>query len=313
MSQTSFSEVKRNDPCPICNKPKWCSISADKHFIICRHEVNGAVKIKKDKNGSEYFVHLYPGVDAFPPTKKSSGPKIKMEDVPRAHPDDLHKVNTALLANLTLSEPHKQNLIQRGLVEAEIIRRQYKTLPIMGRQSVAKKLIGELGEELCKTVPGFIKKAPDKDWTLAGAAGILIPVRDVKGRIIALKTRVDKPLNDQRYFYVSSYKYGGPGPGNPVHVPAFFDEVYQGAIVRVTEGELKADVAQVLSGTLTISVAGVQSWQTAFPVLSALDARIVVIAFDKDARGNKNVGACLRAFADAVLKNGYKMEVETWN
>ena len=42
-----------------------------------------------------------------------------------------------------------------------------------------------------------------------------------------------------------------------------------GDTIRLTEGELKADVATVLSGILTVSIPGVAMWRKALPVLQA--------------------------------------------
>ena len=58
-----------------------------------------------------------------------------------------------------------------------------------------------------------------------------------------------------KYLYVSSAKHGGPGPGAPAHLP--YGSTAPAAIVRVTEGALKADVAQALSGLPTSGLPGV--------------------------------------------------------
>ena len=77
--------------------------------------------------------------------------------------------------------------------------------------------------------------------------------RDLQTRIIALKVRADGG-DGPRYSSVSSYNHGGAGAGAHVHVPVFDGDC---TIVRVTEGELKADVATVLSGILTLGLPGV--------------------------------------------------------
>ena len=80
------------------------------------------------------------------------------------------------------------------------------------------------------------------EWvSLAGPAGLLIPVRDVRRLIVALKVRVDEPIGGTKYPYVSSKGYGGPGPGSPVHVPLFSGDT---TTVRMTEGELRVTSPQ---------------------------------------------------------------------
>jgi hypothetical protein len=84
---------------------------------------------------------------------------------------------------------------------------------------------------------------------------MLIPIRDLSSRIVALKVRRDDPAEDgPRYVYLSSVGHGGPGPGSPVHVP--LGTVALDGVARVTEGELKADLAAALSGLPTIGPAG---------------------------------------------------------
>src|SRR5207245_1887547 len=104
--------------------------------------------------------------------------------------------------------------------------------------------------------------------------------------------------------------HGGPGPGAPVHVPlhAFSTE----APVRITEGELKADVATVLSGVLTIAMPGVSVWRQALPALQDLQATRVLLAFDADWRTNPHVAQALGHAASALVEAGYEVQVEDW-
>lgn len=106
---------------------------------------------------------------------------------------------------------------------------------------------------------------------------------------------------------MSSKTHGGPGPGAQVHVP-----LHTGGreTVRITEGELKGDVATVLSRILTISIPGVGNWQTALPVLEALQPRQVLLAFDSDWRKNSHVALAL---AFALLRARYRLFTEDWH
>ena len=111
-------------------------------------------------------------------------------------------------------------------------------------------------------MPGLYENEAGR-WSVAGAAGMLVPVRNIEGRIVALKIRADE-AEGSKYTYLSSTKYGGPGPGSQVHVP-LHDELDLN-VVRLTEGELKADVATALAGMLTVSTPGVSSWRQALEV-----------------------------------------------
>jgi hypothetical protein len=204
-------------------------------------------------------------------------------------------------------------LQQRGLGDSEIHRRQYGTLPLQGRAALARKIVPWWGADLCAQVPGFYEAERDgrRYWTLAGAAGLLIPVRNLDGLIVALKVRADDPAAGQKYTTVSSKKYGGTSPGAHVHVPLYDGQ--RGETIRLTEGELKADVATTLSGILTVSVPGVAMWDKALPVLQTLRPQWVLLAFDADWRTNPHVAEALGKVGFELIKTGYEVQVEVWD
>jgi DNA primase len=170
-------------------------------------------------------------------------------------------VYQALLAQLPLSQAHREQLRGRGLPDDRIDRGGYGTMPRDGRTCarVAAQLAEHFGGALL-TVPGIIGRERDgRRWlTLAGGAGLLVPCRDLAGRIVALKVRRDDPGGRRCYLYLSS-RPDGAGPGAPVHVPLGITA--PAAVVRVTEGELKADVSYLLSEIPTISAPGASSWR----------------------------------------------------
>jgi hypothetical protein len=161
-------------------------------------------------------------------------------------------------------------------------------------------------------VPGFVWKQGNgrRYPTVAGDAGLLIPCRNVEGKIVALKVRRDDDDTGPKYRYISSTLRGGPGPGTPVHVPAGTAAPLKA--VRLTEGELKADVATVLSGLPTISVPGVSNWRPAIEVLNALGAESVRLAIDTDCQTNLTVAKEFKACATGLVADGFSVELETW-
>src|SRR5205814_2356408 len=78
-------------------------------------------------------------------------------------------------------------------------------------------------------------------------------------------------------------------------------------VMRITEGELKADVAAALSGVLTISVPGVSAWRGALSVLRTLAPARVVLAFDADAATNPHVARAAEATAEALAVEGWEV------
>ena len=216
----SWRSVGVNQPCPICAKSTWCRISPDGARVACRRQEHGAFKSKTDKNGTPVYLHrLDVPVGQFNSNGGSSEFTVGLTDKPLGA-DRLHAIYTALLSNLPLSKSHRENLQKRGLEDAEIDRRQYRTWPRQGRTRLAQQLRERFGDEVLR-VPGIIQKHGENCpyLSLAGPAGLVVPVRDLKARIVALKIRRDESHGAGKYHYLSSSKFGGLGPGSPVHVP----------------------------------------------------------------------------------------------
>lgn len=303
-----WRSVSAAHPCPICGKTDWCSISIDGLLAACRRVDEGATKTKIDKQGAPYHLHR---LDGTPGPEHVLLPKPASAEVQRADGDSLHSVYSALLARLLLLPAHRDNLRRRGLTDAEIDRRGYRSLPVTGRARIARELHGRFGDAAL-SVPGFVVKEKNarKYVTLAGAAGLLIPVRDATGRIVALKIRRDDVDGKMRYCCLSSKNQGGAGPGSPVHVPLGIQTPAK--VVRLTEGELKADVALALSGLTTISIAGVGNWRPAMDTLKSLGCNTVRLSLDADAATKTLVARALRDCAAGHAGEGFTVELERW-
>ena len=88
-----------------------------------------------------------------------------------------------MLSFLTLSERHRENLLERGLSEERIERNGYRSMPeTPAQRRLLAKLVGSSYELL--GIPGFYTR--NGQWTLAGPNGFLIPVRDKDGLIQGL-------------------------------------------------------------------------------------------------------------------------------
>ena len=307
MSGNGWRSVSAESPCYVCGKPDWCSVSSDGEKAICRREGSGASEHKVDTSGVDYWLHRLKD-QPVESAATDDGP----EDPERAGPETLDRVYGALLDELALIHAHRQDLHRRGLSEGQIGRGGYRTLPAGGRDLLAARLLERFGPEVCSQVPGLYKKGGESArWSVAGAAGMLVPARDADGRVVALKVRADDPGNGSKYSYMSSSNYGGPGPGSPLHVP-LLEEAVPGTAARLTEGELQADVATALSGMLSVSVPGVSSWRKALPVLKELGFAQVHLAFDADASRNSNVARALSGAFGALDEQGFEVVLETW-
>ena len=128
--------------------------------------------------------------------------------------------------------------------------------------------------------------------------GLLVPVRDPRGRIIALKIRRDDSKDGPKYLSITSAEDGGPSPGSPPHVPP--GTPAETVNIRLTEGELKADISWKKSGMPTLGVSGVSNWRPCLPILETMGVRAVYVAFDADAWTKAGVGRELAACVDGL-------------
>jgi DNA primase len=301
-----WRNVTRPTPCPICRRPDWCSFSTELELVACRRLPSD--RERSDRNGARFWLHRLRDCAVV---LRETETRLPAAGAPRACIDVLHAVYSALLAALSLSPAHRDNLRQRGLPDREIDRRGYRTLPSRGRGRLAKRLLHQFGADVCSGVPGlFLHEESDTPWwSVAGTSGLVIPARDISGRIQGLRLRSDDP-EGARYSWMSSRKHGGPTPGACVHVPLYSGQF---DVVRLTEGELKADVSTVLAGTLTISVPGVTNYPLALAVLEALQVRRALLAFDADARYKPTVARALAGAMAALQANGFEVAMECWS
>jgi hypothetical protein len=284
-------------PCPVCrkeNKSGWCSRTVDGKVVCCRVQEEGSYASKEDVNGAPFYLHYCADGEPVPDW---SGYHASYAD--RAHPNRLDEVYGRLLGMLGLEAGHKENLLKRGLKDEEIDSAGYRTLPARGRRDIASALKKSVGEKLLLKVPGIVSK--DGILTVRGKSGLVIPVRDEMGRVVALKVRADEPGDGPRYHYLSSKQFGGPGPGSPVHVPPF-PPADGWETIRITEGELKADVLSARTRVLTLGAPGVALWRPALALAQMPAPKKIIIAFDADARGKPEVARALKECYRAVCE-----------
>jgi hypothetical protein len=305
-----WQRVNRKEPCPICGKPDWCRVSNDGQWVICRRLDTGEGHRKVDKIGIEYWVYrLKDGpalvqLSPMPPSRTSA--ECATDEV-------LDGVYRTLLQSLSLSTQHRAQLTRRGLQGREIALRQYRSLPHQGRADLAKRLVERFGETICARVPGLYVREQDQRrwWSLAGAPGLVVPVRRASGRIVALTIRSDDPEAPSRYSVISSAKYHGPSPGSPIHVPLASSASTE--VIRLTEGFLKADIATTLSNLHTIGLPGVSMWPAALPFLQTINQPIIRLAFDMDVSRNLQVALALRHAARTLQREGFRVQLELWD
>lgn len=215
-----------------------------------------------------------------------------------------HAVYSELLEKLEIGTAHFDDLKRRGLTGKEINQRGYKSTDSAKIRQAVDVLLAKHERKILLTVPGF----QDKNGSVLffAGSGCLIPVRDTDGSVIALKLRRDDGAPGAKYTWVSSKD---ASCGSPVHVPLGIKPPLQE--VRVTEGELKADVSTFLSNLPTVSAPGVGNWGLTIPTLKKLAVKKVLIAFDQDGKSGT-----LKAMEKAILGlagAGFEVALEWWD
>ena len=173
-----------------------------------------------------------------------------------------------LMARWGLSAAHRQALRQRGLSDRGMARSLFASVA-PGPAPVQPAQAG---------VPGFVRRGAH--WYVAGPAGLAIPVRALTGEIQALQIRVDAPATGSgKYRWFSTpHQPGGASSEAPIHVARGVDD-----IVWITEGPLKAIVAQDRLRHTVLGVPGITAWSGVPAILAALRPARVILAFDQDA------------------------------
>ena len=318
-------------PCPLCGDHN--KLDSDRFrvtrgdsvpvLIACRRCLDDLQGDARAKRVDELTRAVF-GDAASLPVRSGNGSKPVKAGIQIAHANTLDRAYRLVLDRLTLSERHRENLRRRGLSESIIELAQYRTLPEGRGDAIAGALLDELGEDARK-VPGV----HPVEHRFIAYPGLIIPVHNAQSRIVALRVRQDE--GEPRYSFVSSASVEpGPGPGAPAHVPVMRpkaetrkdmttgDVVECHPEVRITEGELKADVATALSieredsPLLTIGLNGPSAFEAAIPVFKALGTETAIVDLDSDERENRAVAGALRRTVDGLREAGFGVELETW-
>ncbi len=288
--------------------------------MLCRNESNGAVQTKTDTTGTEFYIHVInPDVSYSRDDGDTAGFGPGPDSAPDAERSSVEIIDKAyrlLLSELTLSDFHRDLLRSRKMSDEQIKRGGYRSFPFENRIRIADKIADRIGEANARGVPGMWVKQDEESgrsyWKLSGWKGLLIPLRNGNEQIVALKVRDDEKKGDGKYTYVSSRAHGGASAIQSVHVPL---GVVPGDVVRITEGELKADIATALSGVPTLSIPGVSNYQLVLPMLDT--DTLVRVAFDADHAtkpiDKPTVALALVELCRALYRRGLKWELEVWD
>lgn len=208
-----------------------------------------------------------------------------------------NEVYRALLSMLPLEEKHRQDLIHRGMTEAQIREFGVKSLPTVGLSSIPQYLM-ERGYSL-KGIPLFGRKGGRWQLCLQGRqSGYFIPYYDRQGRIEQLQIRYDidfqqgmseqdiQSLKNRRYRWASSNGYEDGAAARNIPFWGRIGLFKNSPFMCVTEGGLKASVASYISGDWFCAIPGVSCYDAFHQICkyAKRTGKTLVEAFDMDGK-----------------------------
>lgn len=298
-----FTDVHR---CVLCGRPKTCSVTGDGSIVWCKNAQSETPSKSGIADGWLHFLD-----DARRTTVKSWNlPAIPLA-TRAGSAEILDAVYSEMLGLFSLEPHHRANLTERGLTAEQIELGQYRSLPPRSRHEEGARLSRLFSDGQLSQVPGMFQR--NGAWTIGGQAGLLVPVRDIHARVVGLKIRLDEAqAKGGRYRYLTSSTHGGAKAELVVHVPAWVDP-WGAPVVRITEGELKADVASALLGSPVIGIPGVKSWPLGRDAALALRPARVIVAMDMDRRSSADVGAAQDQLVKTLRGAGLRVAAESWD
>lgn len=305
--------------CPCCDdssRKKHLNINLRKEVFRCpKCGVSGGIfdlyslytGIPRDKVRKALAERLGSPDIVKQPKQKIVVPEV--QECPITDVEARHATYTALLSKLSLAEDHMDNLLNRGLTNDDITRLGYKTTPVVGMSAIARQLHSE-GYYL-SGVPGFYRN-DENEWSfIHESRGILIPVRDVQGRIQGLQIRRDN-VTRRKFRWVSSKdRQDGCGAEGWTHLVGPVRR-----LVILTEGPMKADVINALTGATVLAVPGVNALthlELALEELRKLGLEEIKTAFDMDMLTNFHVQGAYNSLLLLLDEMNFKFGSYIWD
>ena len=309
-TRNGWQRVSKSEPCPVCNGPDNCSVSSDRNAVWCGRQDAGSLR----QNAGGQWLHIVGQSDSPRPVIQPAS-----DSIAAAGPELRDRVYVSLIAILDLEDRHRQDLLDRGMSAATIASGMYRSLPASGRGHLVRQLLKVFDSETLETIPGFRWK--NGRLILGGAAGLLIPVRNIDGQYVACRLRPNDPAGGGKYRWLSS-PGDGPSSGVHCHVAGDLETICDETEIRITEGEIKAEIAYQETGIPTVSIAGVGSWHAGLDLIQTITkrdheasgewrSRLVLVALDNDWRQNAAVENALRNLVLGAADRHAPM-VETW-
>lgn len=268
---------------------------------------------------------------------------VKEEPQAKEAPDEVRdNTYSHLFSMLSLSDRHKQDLLERGFTEEEIHLCGYVSYPKAAETGITEELFSipkKLQAQQCELfgVSGFYRTKSKNVWTMPkNRGGIMIPYRDFYNRITGIQIRknaediVRDPETGKmegKYFSFSSAGYKDGCKSNvQAHYACDFEldketklqhPLIKNGMIAFTEGAIKADLAFRISNIPFIGIPGVTSFTSVLgkniPLLKSIGVDTIAIAYDMDRVTNINVSEALHKAKQYITAHGMKVRDITWS
>lgn len=224
------------------------------------------------------------------------------------------KIYETYLTTLQLDLNDRSRLLARGLTLDHIARAQYAskgaatkaTSNALGTVERAYNLDG---------VAGFYWDEKRNQRAVFGKQGLLIPSRDVDGQISSLLLRDNAAAHGKPKYiaFSTGNKPRGGRTYNTTHCPIIGGSPSEqsGAIIRVTEGILKADVTTALGDIYCIGLHGINAPDNLAYTLERLQCSKVLLCLDQE-QTKDVIRARAKLYAE-IKELGYDVNFETWD
>ena len=331
MGSSRMSSVEMALTCPFCGKRGKYALNRIKGVGHClsascpsagtgfnMYQLYGAVKGISNSQAIKELKSLTGMVDTgdayktpLPPREVYKTPETSQI----ASPDDRHKVYSAFLLELGLSDKNRMALQSRGFDDETIEESMFRTFPRKDEIdyfALCRRLMSK-GLSL-RGIPGFFQ-CRNGSWSFIQLTkGIIMPFRDHRNRIIALQIRKDDDLRvvddngelEAKCSWFSSKNCNqGCSSGSPIDFSCDF--VWDGHGFRpyapdaeywiLTEGMMKGRlIRQFWPQCPVIEVAGVDALKhlpEALNAVKASGAKGIMLAYDMDYETNENVSKAM--------------------
>ena len=283
----------------MCGSGSYC-LRYPTGWTLCYRVESPRPKI--DRRGVPGWLHA---PDAERPLPRWIPPSEPQERLPS---EQLAVCNRFLLGQFTLTARHRAHLQKdRGLPDSAIDTYSFRSIPEPAFADVIARQVAERFPEDWQRIPGLVLRAGKPRLVCGSAEGLLIPARDLDGRIDGFRLRLDSPGNGGKYRWLS----GAGGPSSGSH-PSWWPAPSPQTQLRICEGELKAAVLAQRLGFPCIAAPGCQD--LAGPQVLAWLHRLkpdrLLLTVDPDAFWNRHVGTATDRACRILQRLPCRFEVE---